>query len=473
MKVGPAKLSELARHVVLPRGIVSTGWPAVRDTCGELGLAFDPWQDGAGRAILAKRADGLYAADTVAMSIPRQVGKTFLIGAISFALCIRQPETTVVWTAHRFKTARETFMSLKAMALRKSMQPHVDEGDIYSGSGNELIGFRNGSRILFGARERGFGRGFSDVDVLMFDEAQILSEAAIEDMVPATNAAYNPLIFLTGTPPRPIDPSEVFESNRRAALDGTAEDVLYVEFSADEGADTLDREQWAKANPSYPTRTSARAILRMRKNLSAESFRREALGIWDDPETDRSRPVPLEIWAATEVDVAKPDGTPVLFVAVAKEMRSASIVVASLNGRVPHLELADHRDGTGWVTDRLKELKATYPTAKFAAFHASPLKSWVPTLQELGIELQLLTSSDNLAACSHFEKLAEDAGFTHAPSPILTESLRGAQRRDLDDSSWKWDWKASTGNPAPIVAATGALWLLESQPSYDLLQSVW
>ena len=58
----PPRLSEVARHLVLPTGIVSTGWPAVRAKCRDLGLGFDRWQDGAGRCILAKRDTGLYAA---------------------------------------------------------------------------------------------------------------------------------------------------------------------------------------------------------------------------------------------------------------------------------------------------------------------------------------------------------------------------------------------------------------------------
>jgi hypothetical protein len=38
--------------------------------------------------MLGKGADGLYAADAVVLSIPRQVGKTYLIGWIVFALCL-------------------------------------------------------------------------------------------------------------------------------------------------------------------------------------------------------------------------------------------------------------------------------------------------------------------------------------------------------------------------------------------------
>src|SRR4051812_43798243 len=83
-----------ARHVVLPEGIVSSSFPAVEATCRKLGLYFDSWQSDLNRCILAKDAAGLYAADTVVISIPRQVGKTWDIGALVFADSIIHPGTT-------------------------------------------------------------------------------------------------------------------------------------------------------------------------------------------------------------------------------------------------------------------------------------------------------------------------------------------------------------------------------------------
>src|SRR5690606_2706146 len=108
-----------------------------------------------------------------------------LVAAIIFALCLLRPNLTVVWSAHRLRTAEETFKKLQAFARRKKIAPHVSK--VILGSGEECIEFRNGSRILFGARAAGFGRGFDEVDVVVYDEAQILTDAALDDMIPATN----------------------------------------------------------------------------------------------------------------------------------------------------------------------------------------------------------------------------------------------------------------------------------------------
>ena len=162
---------------------------------------------------------------------------------------------------------------------RREIKPFISH--IRRCAGQEAIEFRNGSRVLFGARENGFGRGFPEVDVIVMDEAQILTEKAMDDMVPATNAAPNGLVIMMGTPPRPVDPGEVFTQRREDALKGD-KDTLYIECSADPGARLDDKKQWEKANPSYPARVSTTAFERMKKLLGSEdSFRREGLGIWD------------------------------------------------------------------------------------------------------------------------------------------------------------------------------------------------
>jgi len=284
------RLSEVARHLNVPSGITSTAWPSVRDRCKSFGIGFDPWQHGIGSLSLAKRADGRYAATVggVVLSIPRQTGKTYLIGWLIFALCTLIPGITVIWTAHHSRTSDETFGKMRAMALRPRVRKYI-EGKPRVANGQQVISFKNGSRILFGAREFGFGRGFDEVDVLILDEAQKLTEDAMSDMVPATNAAKNGLVFLMGTPPRPgKDRGEVFTGRRADALSGDP-DTVYVEFSAESGATIVDWAELATANPSFPHRTSKSAVLRMQKLLgSDDNFRREAYGIWDEAATESS-----------------------------------------------------------------------------------------------------------------------------------------------------------------------------------------
>lgn len=431
-------LSDAARHVILPSGIATTGWPAVRDTCAGFGVEFDPWQHGAGRVILAKRDDGSYACSVggVVISIPRQVGKTFLVGAIVFALCMLYPGLTVLWTAHRLRTAAETFGKMQAFAGRKKVKPHV--ANVYVGSGDEEIRFHNGSRILFGARERGFGRGFDDVDVEVFDEAQILTENAVDDMVPATNTASNPLLIFLGTPPKPSDPSEVFAAKRTAALSGEDEDTAYIEFSADRGCDPSDRKQWRKANPSVVSgRTPEAAMLRMMKNLSVDSFVREALGVWDEIATRAASIIESDQWDALEVEAAPEDGTVAYGVKFSPDGMTVALAAAirpAGDGPV-HVEGVDLRpivDGTRWLVEWLAARKARAiidGKSGSGALESALRKAGVPAKR-----IHRPTADEVITAHAAFVNAVGLEEISHLADDALAASIASAGRRAIGNA---------------------------------------
>lgn len=459
-KPGTRKLSDIARHVVQPSGIVSTGWPNVARKCAELGLGFDDWQDGIGRLALAKRANGKFAAGIggVVLSIPRQVGKTYLVAAIVFALCLLTPGLTVLWTAHRMKTAGETFAKLQAFTRKKKIAAHVLK--VTTGAGDEVVYFRNGSRILFGARERGFGRGFDNVDVEVFDEAQILTEAAVEDMVPATNVAVNPLLFFIGTPPRPKDPGEIFTGKRKEALSGEDEDTVYVEFSADPGCSENDRKQWAKANPSYPTRTDDAAMLRMKKALNTPgSFEREALGIWD--EVERGTGIPAAAWNALAIENV-PDDWPLASIGLDMnpERTRVSISVAAFAPEHVHVELAEDSAfsdaGSVALVDWIVERAGRRIPVVIDAY--SPARSLEPELKKRRCLVRVMGAAELSQACGGlYDAVTLDQSVTHFGQSRLDLSLAGATKENFGPAgAWKWNRKSLDVDLSPLMAATAA-----------------
>lgn len=449
-----------ATHLVLPDGIASTSFPATEATCRKIGIEFDPWQQDLNRCILAKDAAGLYAADTVVMSIPRQVGKTFDVGGLVFADSIINPGTTTVWTAHRFKVARESFNEMRAWAKTSLLKQHIDYDDITTAAGNECIPFRNGSRIVFAARERGAVRGFTKVRRLVLDEGQILAEQALADLAPTMNQADNPQIIMMGTPPKPTDPSEVFTRVRAEALDGSGDGVLYVEFSAPEGCDPDDRDAWRIANPSFPSRTSEKAILRLRKLLSDDDFKREALGVWDAMAT--GRPFAPEVWAARK-DPASTLAEPVaLAVAISLDGTAASL---GMGGRredgLEHAEVIERRQGTAGVVDRLVELADRWRPCATVLDPAGPAGALVPDLIERGFStdpvgeqrrLHLMTAREYAQACGAFAASVINDRFRHLDDPVLNRAVDSAKTRPLSDA-WAWSRKDG-GDITPLEVVT-------------------
>ena len=471
-KPSTPRLSEVARHVVVPKGVVTTGWPAVEAKCREFGIAFRWWQVAVGRIILAKRENGKYAATIggTGLSIPRQVGKTFLVGAIMFALCLLRPNLTVIWTAHRLRTAEETFGKMQKFAKRKRIAPFVAK--VVLGSGEEEIVFKNGSRILFGARERGFGRGFDEVDVVVYDEGQILTENALDDMIPAMNQSRQPtgaLLLFMGTPPKPSDPGEVFTRMRTEALSGEDDDTGWVEFGSDPGysptplpapLSEADWKQVAKANPSFPDDTPREAILRMRKKLGSASFLREGLGIWD--EIDEALIFPN--WFKLSADPVMPTA-----LAVAGDVGKKWLRLGGSDGTWVGLVTPALFDGPN--VPRTREVEFVSEVARIAKEQGDlpvglqergPAWTLKTALEAEGVTVVPVTFAEFVQAGADFEAAANALQLRHSDDPDLNKAIPAAEWRTVNDQQVL---SRKAGDISALEAAVIARYLALNAPT--------
>lgn len=463
-RASEAHLSDVAKHLILPEGIVSTGWPAVQARAARMGLSFDTWQADLGRAILAKRASGLYAAGIggVQISMPRQVGKTYTIGALVLSLCTLTPGMFALWTAHRTRTADETFGFMQALAQRADVAQYVRQ--IRSGNGRQELAFHNGSRLLFGARDGGFGQGFAGVDLVILDEAQILTQRALDNMVPATNTSPNPLIIRLGTPPRPSDPSDAFTEFRKSALAGDLEDGVYVEVGAPDDADPSSRTSWRLANPSYPRRTSESAILRMRRQLGEESFRREGLGIWD-PEV-ANKAIGARVWNACTGE-AVPGSR---WCAAVRFSVDGSMVALARAGRPPkggntHVELCTRQgvrrmgEGVGWVMEWLLENQDRL--AAIVIDGRSGTGDLIERLRDAGVPRKMIITpnlGEIITAHSMLDAALRDKTLTHLDDAELEAEADFVARRRIGNQGG-FGWQAPEGSTcAGLDAVTLAHW---------------
>ncbi|TCD53760.1 terminase [Alloscardovia theropitheci] len=455
-------LNKTAHHLIYPEGIVSTEWSTVSKLAHACEINFDTWQNEFGMYMLGKRSDGRYAASVggIWMSLPRQIGKTYLVGNTIIMLALARSNLKVVWTAHHTRTSTETFTTMTGLINKPTLSNYVNV--VRRANGQQEISFTNGSRIMFGAREQGFGRGMAGVDMIVFDECQILTEAAMEDMVPMTNASSNPLVFYMGTPPRPKDPGEAFRLKRLDCISGRDTDTLFVEFSADREADLDDRSQWRKANPSYPERTSESAILRMRRQLSDDSFRREALGVWDMVIAESA--INPELWDKTAVS-DKPEGGNAAFALDMNPDRTQLTLAACMkyeNGTY-HTEDIMHIDpqseDVSQVFDFLAERKRSM--LGLAIDSNNPAMVYLPELTEHHIKPLIMGYRDAGIAAGRFLDLLNTGKLTHLPEPqqqALYSAVHGAIKRPIGKAgAFAWNKMGADVNISPLVACTNAL----------------
>ena len=288
----------------------TNSWQEVVAIAEILGVKLDPWQELVLQAACGERADYRWAANVVGLSVPRQNGKTLLLAVRAVCGAILFNERKIIVSAHMQDTAREVFNQINEWiddvpALAKRIAP----GGVYTSITREEIRFTNGVRIEFKSRRK--GRGLSG-DLVLLDEAQILSRESWAKVNSARSARPNPQAWLTGTPPTPQDDGAVFQEVRDKAIAGQAMragPVAYLEWAAEPDDDPEAEETRARANPAWHTRINLDVVESEYATYSPGQFARERLGIWDEVVGVKPwRIIAEPDWQAAAVDAA---GVPV------------------------------------------------------------------------------------------------------------------------------------------------------------------
>lgn len=428
-------------------------WLDVRDLCAAYGLVLDPWQENVLRSALGEQSSGRWAATRVGLSVPRQSGKTALFEARELAGLLLFGEELIIHSAHLVPTALEGFHRIKHY-----FENYDDLGKrvrrIREANGDQSVEMMSGQRLLFKARARGSGRGFSP-DLLMLDEAQILGEREWSAMLPSMSARPNPQAWLAGTPPGPGDDGETFTRIRESALEGADRRLCWLEWSVTGKVDVADRKLWGQTNPGLGRRISVDAVADELHSMDAGTFARERLGRWASEEL--STVITAAEWRDTGTTSPPTEGRVSYALDMAPDRHRMSIGVC-IQGEVPHVEAIDPLEsGIGSVVDWLVE--RSEKAAAIVVDGQSPAMSFVPELQSRGVKVMITGAGDMATACGMFYDGVTRATLTHFAQPRLTDAVAGAKKRDIGQAGgWGWDRKSPDTDLTPLVAVTLALY---------------
>ncbi len=429
------------------------------------GLVLDPWEELALTHGLAERADGKWAAFEIGLMVSRQNGKGAVLEARELAGLFLLGEQLLIHSAHLFDTSLEAF---RRLLQRIEDTPDFDRRikRVSKAHGEEGIELKGGQRIRFRTRTKGGGRGHTG-DVLILDEAMDLPKSALGALLPTLSARPNPQVWYTGSAvdQEVHDNGIVFARIRDRALRGGDDSLAYLEWSADATLDKLDEvlddeQAWAQSNPALSIRISAEHIGRERRSMDPRTFAVERLGIGDWPRTDgvQGEAISLKKWVTFE----DPDSSavdPVCFAFDVRPDRSrAAIGVAGPreDGR-KHVEVIEHKPGTGWVPERLAELVATHKPVGVVCDTAGPAASLLADLTRLGVEVIAVSAKEHAQACGMLFDGCEQDVVRHLGDDRLAAAIKGAVKRPLGES-WAWSRKSSAVDISPLVAITLALW---------------
>lgn len=457
--------AQMPRILYAPDYSSSAGQEAI-ELAALAGLHLDPWEALVLEVSLAEGDDGRWAAAEVGLCVPRQNGKNAVLEARELAAMFLLDEQLVIHSAQQFKTAKEHFLRL--LGLIEST-PDLDRRvrRVVRAHGEEAIELRNGHRIMFIARTKAAGRGFT-APLIVFDEAMFLAEASMGALVPVQSAMPNRQRWYAGSAVDQLVHADgiVFARVRERALRGKDPRLAYFEWSVDAlpgelGDDELgDEENWRRANPGYGVRITAEAVGDELRALDRRTFAVERLGAgdWPDPSPDADTVVPLERWLAL-VDEQSELTDPVCFAYDVSPDRATAAIAAAGRRRdgLFHVELVEYRRGTGWVVPALSGLRERWDPVAVMADLAGPAGALEHRCDAAGVPLEPVSAHDHAKACGLLIDSVEGEGLRHLGTSEVTAALKGATRRPLGDS-WAWSRKNSTVDICPLVACTLALW---------------
>lgn len=325
---------------------------------------MDPWQRAVVDCWLGTDGDGLYTVTSAGLTVPRQNGKNVCLEARELYGMVISGER-ILHTAHQVKTSKKSFRRLEAIFTDRR-HPEICEivRRIRYTNGEECIELDNGGSIEFSARSRQAARGFDGISLVVYDEAQELTDEQAEALtatLSASDTGTRQAIY-TGTPIYPNCPGTVFRRLRTACLRAPGPHDAWHEWGVTaksvEEISLDDRSLWYMTNPAMGIRLTEDFTQVERNTLSDDGFARERLGWWSPAIAETmDRAIDPEVWDACRSETPKPEGKTaygVKFTPDGSEVALCGAVCpAEGPARISMIERRPTGQGIRWLADWL------------------------------------------------------------------------------------------------------------------------
>lgn len=430
------------------------------------GNKLDRWQQLVLNCWLGKDGKGRYNVTSAGLALPRQNGKNVCIEAREFYGMVVNGEK-ILHTAHQVRTSKKSFRRLAALFTDKR-HPEIESivKKIRYTNGEESIELDNGGSIEFSARSRQAARGFDGISLVVFDEAQELTDDQVEAIMAtlAASATGTRQIIYTGTPPYPGCPGTVFRRRRTACLTDPGQRDCWHEWSVEaKSVDEIradDRSLWYMANPALGIHLTEEFTQTEFTTMQPDGFARERLGWWSPiAETKEEYVIPAELWDACMSSDPKPEGKTAYGIKFASDGSMVALCGAVIpkdgKARISFIDIRPTGMGTQWLADWL------IPRYGRASCVVIDGRNGVDVLVEKIKDTWKAKGSvvrpsakDMIAAVSTLtESLTEQTVTWYEKHQILRESAVTAVKRPIGGG-----WGFGGENSIPIEAAALALW---------------
>jgi hypothetical protein len=431
-----------------------------------LGKPPMPWQQLVYDVATEIDDDGNLVYEIVLITVPRQSGKTTLVGPVQLHRVMTNPGIRCFYTAQTGKDARKRFEDLvnlmKGSPLNTIAQYRWSAGD-------EGISFPNGSALKLFAPTMDAIHGETP-PLVTFDEIwkfdELLGDALLEGaVIPAQSTLTGRrqvwMISTAGTALSTFMRKWVDRGRESVTTKGKKwPRVAYFEWGLADGDDPYDPEALERFHPAVGYTVTAAELLEL--EVSRAEWLRAFCNVW----TEALDPLfSVEEWNALGV---KPVGKPRRRdIAVTYEIGvdgDCGVVMASWRddeGR-PCNRVLHAAPGTAWMFDLLVTIKRTWSPAVMGADDGGPTRRLTDRLRrELGEDAILTTGGTEFTtACGAWLAAARDNELKHDGTRTFSNAIAHLVLKKVGDVM-KFSRQDSTGPIAAACAGAVGIWLYD------------
>lgn len=429
-----------------------------------------------------ERGDPTFRFRKVILLVGRQNGKSTVMQALTLWRMFVDRCSLVLGTAQDLEVA-ESLWGESIEMVEESDDLWGEIGKIERQPGRKMFRLRSGETYKVKAATRRGGRGLSG-ELILLDELRehqswdpwaavtkttnAKARAQIYGVSNAGDATSVVLRYLRQKAHEELgDPDGINSAVQPEELlprEGIAEDVdvdsglAIFEWSAAPGMSVTNVDGIVQSNPALGYRVRLSTLLADARTDPEWVFRTEVLCQWSDGSIEG--PFPPGAWdLGSDPDSQIADPKVRACVDVSHDRARAYVAFAGRTAAgVPQVEIVASRAGTEWVIPWLSERSDLIEAVTLQA-NGAPVSSLLEPLSEAGFEVVEWGGPELGRGTGAFYDLVRNNGLKHLPQPVLDVAAATAVTRPSGDA-WLWDRKRSPTDIAPLVAATGAVWLL-------------
>lgn len=441
-----------------------------------LGKPLMPWQRQVVDVATEHEADGRYRYELVLITVPRQSGKTTLVGPVQLDRVIVNPGIRAFYTAQTGKDARSRFRDLVSLVQGSPLDAVAE---YRNSQGDEGIKFPNGSELKIFAPVMAALHGETPPLVTLdeiWEYDEVLGDAMLEGaIIPAQmTLSGSRQVWMISTAGSALSTfmRKWVDRGRETALHQNGESghkpwpkMAFFEWGLAEGDDPYDPDAIERFHPAVGQVINGAELTAgelLATDVTRATWLRAFCNVW----TEAVNPLfSVEDWNARAED---PVGVPHRSeIAVTYEISAdgdAGVVMASWRDELgaPCNRVLHAAPGTTWMHDLLVDIYRTWKPAVFGADDGGPTRRLTDRLRRtLGDDAITTTGGqDFTTACAQWLAYVDDSELKQDGSVTFANAIAHLVLKRVGDVV-KFSRRDSTGSIAAPCAAAVGMWLYD------------